>query len=120
MQHDAAIIKAWEEEAKKLLIANAAFRNLKSDTTNIRRHCQRCTRALIKANVVEPIPVTTRWSDEVDVCTEIRSPFVSTGIPKDELFMVTKLRDEAVDLQKKEDDERDRLVLTGMRSTVWR
>jgi len=37
MQHDAAIIKAWEEEAKKLsLIANAAFRNLKSDTTNIK------------------------------------------------------------------------------------
>lgn len=62
-------------------------------------------------NVVEPIPVTTRWSDEVDVCTEIRSPFVSTGIPKDELFMVTKLRDEAVDLRKKEDDERDRLAL---------
>ena len=66
---------------------------------------------IIKANVVEPIPVTTRWSDEVDVCTEIRSPFVSTGIPKDELFMVTKLRDEAVDLRKKEEDERDRLVL---------
>lgn len=37
MQHDAAIIKAWEEEAKKLsLIANAAFQNLKSDTTNIK------------------------------------------------------------------------------------
>lgn len=37
MQTDVAIIKAWEEEAKKLsLIANAAFRNLKSDTTNIK------------------------------------------------------------------------------------
>jgi hypothetical protein len=66
---------------------------------------------IFKTNVAEPIPVATRWSDEVDVCTEIRSPFVSTGIPKDELFMVTKLRDEAVDLRKKEDDERDRLVL---------
>ena len=66
---------------------------------------------IFKTNVAEPIPVATRWSDEVDVCTEIRSPFVSTGIPKDELFMVTKLRDEAVDLRKKEDDERDRLAL---------
>lgn len=37
MQTDVAIIKAWEEEAKKLsIIANAAFRNLKSDTTNIK------------------------------------------------------------------------------------
>jgi hypothetical protein len=37
MQTDVAIIKAWEEEAKKLsLIANAAFRNLQSDTTNIK------------------------------------------------------------------------------------
>jgi hypothetical protein len=56
----------------------------------------------------------------VDICTEIRSPFVSKGIPEEELYMITKLRDEALDLRKKEDDERDRLALSGTRSTAWR
>ena len=75
---------------------------------------------IIQTNVGEPIPITTRWSDMVDICTEIRSPFVSTGIPEEELYMITKLRDEALDLRKKEDDERDRLALSGTRSTAWR
>lgn len=64
----------------------------------------------VGADLAKPIPVTSRWSD-YDVQTEIRSPFDSTGVPEEELYMMTKLRDEAANLRKDEDDERDRLVL---------
>lgn len=95
---------------KGIVLPKTPFAEGKSGTTRTRLGGGGET-IIKKTNVVEPIPVTTRWSDEVDVCTEIRSPFVSTGIRKDELFMVTQLRDEAVNLRKKEDDERGRLVL---------
>jgi len=49
---------------------------------------------------------TTRWMDDVDEC---RSPFGL--VPKEELDIVSNLRDEMMDRQQKESDERVRLEL---------